>query len=101
MIGYTQKFEVINMQVQLPQEQEIALYDYVSNVLNKAVEDVQQKAGFDNPWIKGKKKAAEWLGTSPQTLNKLMQRGMPVHYLDDMDVAFFYKNEITEYLLKQ
>ncbi|GAA6237264.1 hypothetical protein [Apilactobacillus micheneri] len=89
------------MEVQLPKEQEDALYSYLHDVLTKAVANVESKANLNTPWLKGKKQAAKWLGISPQSLTKLMNMGLPVHYLDDMDVSFFNKQEITKYLLEQ
>lgn len=89
------------MQIQLPKEQEAEFYSYISDVLNKAVANVEKNAHINSPWLKGKVSTAKWLGISPQSLNKLMSRGLPVHYLDDMDVSFFNKSEITKYLLEQ
>lgn len=89
------------MEVQLPKEQEQALYKHVSDVLSKAVDNVENKANLNSVWMKGKKQACKWLNISPQTLNKLMNRGLPVHYLDDMGICFFNKHEVTKYLLEQ
>lgn len=89
------------MKIQLPKEQENEFYSYISDVLNKAVENVEKNAHINSPWLKGKSATVKWLGISPQSLNKLMSRGLPVHYLDDMDVSFFNKSEITKYLLEQ
>ncbi|MCK8606986.1 MULTISPECIES: hypothetical protein [Apilactobacillus] len=89
------------MEFQLPKEQETAFYTYVHELIQQAAKQAENKSNLNTPWLKGKKQAAKWLGISPQSLAKLMEHGLPVHYLDDMEVVFFNKHEINQYLLAQ
>lgn len=80
-------------------QEDALLTQELTNIINNAVDNVISFKASENPWIKGKKNASKWLEVSPQTLNKMIQRGLPVHYLDDMDIMFFNKDEITSYIL--
>ncbi len=75
------------------------LYKEMESIINNAIDNVISVKKTDNPWIKGKKNTCKWLEISPQTLNKMIQRGLPVHYLNDMDIMFFNKEEINSYIL--
>lgn len=55
----------------------------------------------DNPWIKGKRRFAKWLGVSYATVNKMLIAGLPVHFVKGIDAYFFNKEEVTKYLLEQ
>ncbi len=55
----------------------------------------------DNPWIKGKRRFAKWLGVSYPTLDKMLKDGLPVHFITDVDAYFFNKQEVNKYLLEQ
>ncbi|KRM67743.1 hypothetical protein FD06_GL000462 [Apilactobacillus ozensis DSM 23829 = JCM 17196] len=89
------------MEFKLPPAQETAFYNYVQELMHQAILNAEDKVNLNTPWLKGKKQAAKWLGISPQSLAKLMAQGLPVHYLDDMEVVFFNKQEINKYLLAQ
>lgn len=87
------------MEIKLDESQEKVILDHVNNVINKAIINVKDIK--DNPWIRGKMEMCRWLSVSPQTLNKLMVSGMPVHYIDDIDITFFNKEEVTMFMLNK
>lgn len=87
------------MEIKLDESQEQAILDHVNNVINKAIINVKDIK--DNPWIRGKSEMCRWLSVSTQTLNKLMVSGMPVHYIDDIDITFFNKEEVTMFMLNK
>lgn len=89
------------MLVQLSKDQATEIYHSINGILNKAIDDAKKEAGIDNPWIKGKLAASKWLGVSRNSLDKLMKYGLPVHFIEDMDICFFNKQEITKYLLEK
>lgn len=69
------------------------------NRLNDLLDKVEKSQS--TPWIKGKANAAKWLGVSPNTLQKMMENGLPVHFVANVEAYFFNKNEVTEYLLNE
>lgn len=69
------------------------------NRLNDFLDKVEKRQ--DKPWIKGKVNLSKWLGVSPKTVQKMMENGLPVHFVKDVDAYFFNKQEINEYLLEQ
>lgn len=75
------------------------IYKEMTSIINNAIDSIISVKTSENPWIKGKKQTCKWLEVSPQTLNKMIQRGLPVHYLNDMDIMFFNKEEINSYIL--
>lgn len=67
--------------------------------LNDLLDHIEQIN--DNPWIKGKRRFAKWLGVSYPTLDKMLKDGLPVHFITDVDAYFFNKQEVNKYLLEQ
>ena len=67
--------------------------------LNDLLDHIEQIN--DNPWIKGKRRFAKWLGVSYPTLDKMLKDGLPVHFITDVDAYFFNKQEVNKYLLER
>ncbi|KOY75083.1 hypothetical protein FD43_GL000331 [Apilactobacillus kunkeei DSM 12361 = ATCC 700308] len=89
------------MEVKLPSAQEQELYSSIQGLLLKAVDDAQKLTGINNDWIKGRKNACKYLQISDQTLTKFIDRGLKYHLIDDMNITFFSKKEISEFLRAQ
>lgn len=54
-----------------------------------------------NPWIKGKRELGRWLHLSSETVDRMLKAGLPYHFVGDIEIYFFNKEEITEFISKQ
>lgn len=90
---------MIHIEIKLDESQEREILAHIDNVVGEAFSSV--KSGNANPWIKGKSEMCKWLMISPQTLNKLIVSGLPFHYIDDIDITFFNKDEVTVFMLNK
>lgn len=68
-----------------------SLINELKNIIDKS----------QKPWIKGKTNLAKWLGVSHTTVNSMLESGLPVHFIDNVDTYFFNKDEVTRFILSK
>lgn len=89
------------LQVMLSPEYDQQLKKHLTSILDDAVADVRRQTAIDSPWLSSKQAIAKWLGVANNTLTALINSGLPVHYLPNVDKTVGNKREITEWMLKQ
>ncbi|MEJ6399959.1 hypothetical protein [Nicoliella lavandulae] len=90
------------MEITLSEKQEQEFSNYVTGLLNTAIENAERKANLNSPFLKGKRAAAKYLGVSTQTLTKMMSSGLECHYIEGLEnVVFFDKREISKFIKQQ
>jgi len=92
---------VPKLQVTLPDEYSEQLKQQVKATIEEAVKEARQQTGIDSPWIQDKKNIAKWIGVSNNSLTALINQGLPIHMLPDVDKIVANKHELSEWLLKQ
>lgn len=88
------------LQVMLPPEYDQQLKKQLTSILDDAVADVRRQTAIDSPWLSSKQAIAKWLGVANNTLTTLINSGLPVHYLPNVDKTVGNKGEITKWMLE-
>ena len=89
------------LQVTLPPEYDEQLKQQVKATIEEAIKEARQQTGIDSPWLQTKQSIAKWIGVSNNTLTILINNGLPLHFLPDVDKFVASKHEISEWILKQ
>lgn len=89
------------LRVMLPPEYDEQLKKQVMTTIETAIKEARRQTAIDSPWLPSKQAIAKWLGVSVGTLTTLINNGLPIHFLPEMDKAVGNKREITEWMLEQ
>ncbi|QEA32117.1 hypothetical protein [Secundilactobacillus malefermentans] len=89
------------LQVTLPPEYDEQLKQQVKATIEEAIKEARQQTGIDSPWLQTKQSIAKWIGISNNSLTTLINNGMPIHFMPDLNLVCANKHEISEWILKQ
>ncbi|WP_203641699.1 hypothetical protein [Levilactobacillus andaensis] len=88
------------LRVILPPEYDEQLKKQVMATIEVAIKEARRQTAIDSPWLSSKQAIAKWLKVSPGTLTILINNGLPIHFLPEVDKVVGYKREITEWMLQ-
>lgn len=89
------------LRVMLPPEYDEQLKKQVMGTIEAAIREARRQTAIDSPWLPSKQAISKWLGVSSGTLKVLINNGLPIHFLPDVDKTVGNKREITEWMLDQ
>lgn len=89
------------LQVVLPPDASEQLRLQLVALLNSSVEEVKKaSAGQASEWLKGKTGVAAYLSISTATVTKMINQGLPEHYIEAApSLTFFSKAEVNSFIL--
>lgn len=89
------------LQVVLPPDASEQLRLQFVALLNSSVEEVKKaSAGQLGDWLKGKTGVAAYLGISTATVTKMVNQGLPEHFIEVApSLTFFSKSEVNSFIL--
>lgn len=89
------------LQVILPPDTSEQLRMQFVALLNSSVDEVKKASAAQfGDWLKGKSGVAAYLNISTATVTKMVQQGLPQHFIEAApSLTFFSKEEVNSFIL--